>query len=103
MPTSFRVIKREDPGISFGRSYCIKSLKKIFVAGEHCDYETKNWTENTFKVPVLNNWWQTETGHAITASCIGLGHSLDPPKYSAGMPVPGFNGMRLFLFLNPSL
>ncbi|KRT78705.1 AMP-binding protein [Oryctes borbonicus] len=91
VPTSFRVIKREDPKISFGKSYSIKTLKKIFVAGEHCDYETKDWTENTFMVPVLNHWWQTETGHAITATCIGLGNSLRPPKHAAGMPFPGYN------------
>lgn len=92
VPTSFRVLKREDPCVSYGRSYSIKSLKRIFVAGEHCDYETKSWTERVFKVPVLNHWWQTETGHAITATCVGLGNSLYPPKYAAGMPFPGYNG-----------
>lgn len=92
VPTSFRVIKREDPNLHFGNKYSIASLEKIFVAGEHCDYETKSWVEKIFKVPVLNHWWQTETGHAITATCVGLGHSLYPPKYTAGMPFPGYNG-----------
>ncbi|XP_022915542.1 acyl-CoA synthetase short-chain family member 3, mitochondrial [Onthophagus taurus] len=91
VPTSFRVIRREDPKASFGKMYSTKSLKKIFIAGEHCDYETKMWTENTFRVPVLNHWWQTETGHAITATCIGLGHSLKPPKHCAGLPFLGYN------------
>jgi propionyl-CoA synthetase len=40
----------------------------------------------------LDNWWQTETAHAITASCVGLGNSLSPPKDVSGMPVPGFDG-----------
>jgi hypothetical protein len=62
------------------------------VAGEHCDHGTRLWSEKHFKVPVLDNWWQTETAHAITASCVGLGNSLSPPKDVSGMPVPGFDG-----------
>ncbi|XP_017781697.1 PREDICTED: acyl-CoA synthetase short-chain family member 3, mitochondrial isoform X2 [Nicrophorus vespilloides] len=91
VPTSFRVIKREDPDVEYGKGYSLKSLKRIFVAGEHCDYDTKSWVEKIFNVPVLNHWWQTETGHAITATCVGLGHSLSPPKYTAGMPFPGYD------------
>ncbi|XP_025834901.1 acyl-CoA synthetase short-chain family member 3, mitochondrial isoform X2 [Agrilus planipennis] len=91
VPTAFRVIKREDPNVCFGRNYSTKSLRRIFVAGEHCDYETKAWAEKVFNVPVLNHWWQTETGHAITAHCIGLGHSLSPPKYTTGMPFAGYD------------
>ncbi len=44
------------------------------------------------QVPVLDNWWQTETAHAITATCVGLGNDLDPPRDVSGFPVPGFNG-----------
>lgn len=44
------------------------------------------------KVPVLDHWWQTETGHPITSTCVGLGHSLNPPRDSSGVPVPGYNG-----------
>jgi propionyl-CoA synthetase len=40
----------------------------------------------------LNHWWQTETGHSITASCLGFGHNLKPPMFSAGMPFPGYDG-----------
>ena len=65
------------------------SLKYLFVAGEHCDQGTRLWTENQFQVPVLNHWWQTETGHAITATCVGLGNKLNPPKVSTGRAVPG--------------
>ena len=63
----------------------------MFIAGEPCDQNTRNWAEEHFKVPVLNNWWQTETAHPITATCIGLGNSLNPPSTSAGKPVPGFD------------
>ncbi|KAJ3640039.1 hypothetical protein Zmor_003359 [Zophobas morio] len=91
VPTAFRVIHREDPENEFGRKYPVGTLRSIFVAGEHCDYETKSWAEKTFNVPVLNHWWQTETGHAITATCIGLGHNLSPPKYTTGMPFPGYD------------
>lgn len=99
VPTSFRVIKREDKDIAFGRKYSTKSLKRIFVAGEHCDYETKEWTEKTFNVPVLNHWWQTETGHAITATCVGLENSLTPPKHTTGMPFPGYDGENILFYV----
>lgn len=90
-PTTLRLIRRADPMVKLGGKYSTKSLRHVFVAGEHCDQETMQWAENVFKVPILNHWWQTETGHAITASCIGLGHSVKPPKYSAGMPMPGYD------------
>ncbi|XP_058806481.1 acyl-CoA synthetase short-chain family member 3, mitochondrial isoform X2 [Phymastichus coffea] len=65
-------------------------LRAIFCAGEHCDYEAKAWAEKSFKVPILNHWWQTETGHAVTCTCLGYDHPLDPPKYSTGLPIPGY-------------
>ncbi|KAH8278566.1 hypothetical protein KR018_005243, partial [Drosophila ironensis] len=90
VPTSFRVIRRADPDISYGRQYSTKSLRAIFIAGEHCDYETKAWIEKTFKVPALNHWWQTETGSAVTATCLGFNQSLSPPTYSTGLPLMGY-------------
>lgn len=81
------------------------SLKTIFVAGEFCDYETKIWAEKAFKVPILNNWWQTETGHPITALCLGYGDNPSLPKYSTGLPIPGYHSelhfitMMLHMFL----
>ncbi|KAJ8667401.1 hypothetical protein QAD02_009064 [Eretmocerus hayati] len=90
VPTAFRVLRRADPDSLLGQKYSTKSLRAIFVAGEHCDYEAKAWAEKAFKVPILNHWWQTETGHAVTATCLGLDHSLSPPKYSTGLPVPGY-------------
>ncbi|XP_043654256.1 acyl-CoA synthetase short-chain family member 3, mitochondrial [Drosophila teissieri] len=91
VPTSFRVIRRADPDISYGRQYSMKSLRAIFIAGEHCDYETKSWIEKTFKVPVLNHWWQTETGSAVTATCLGFQQNLSPPTYSTGLPLMGYD------------
>ena len=71
----------------------VPRLRSLFVVGEHCDYETREWAEDTFRVPVLDNWWQTETGHSITAACLGLGHGTNPPRDVSGMPLPGYDGM----------
>jgi len=90
-PTALRAIRSEDPELEYGRRYDTSTLRYIFLAGEHCDYETRNWTEQKVKVPVLDHWWQTETGHPITSTCIGLGHSLNPPRDASGVPVPGYN------------
>lgn len=90
-PTALRAIRSEDPELECGRRYDTSTLRYIFLAGEHCDYETRSWTEQKVKVPVLDHWWQTETGHPITSTCIGLGHSLNPPRDASGVPVPGYN------------
>lgn len=91
VPTAFRVIRRVDPEIKCGRKHSIKSLRTIFIAGELCDLETKNWMEKIFKVPVLNHWWQTETGSAITATCTGFNESLHPPNLTTGLPYFGYD------------
>lgn len=80
-----------DPHLKFGKKHNISSLRTIFIAGEHCDLETKRWMENTFRVPVLNNWWQTETGSAITATCLGLSQNLHPPNFTTGLPFVGYD------------
>ncbi|EEB15004.1 luciferase, putative, partial [Pediculus humanus corporis] len=90
-PTALRVIRREDQEAVYSRKYSTKSLRHIFIAGEHSDDETKMWAAKVFKVPILNHWWQTETGHSITATCIGFNHSVDPPRFSAGLPFPGYD------------
>lgn len=95
IPTAFRVIRRVDPDIKFGQKYSTESLRTIFIAGEHCDLETKNWMEKIFKVPVLNHWWQTETGSAITATCLGFNQSLYPPKFSTGKSFVGYDSESL--------
>ncbi|XP_076290784.1 acyl-CoA synthetase short-chain family member 3, mitochondrial [Lasioglossum baleicum] len=91
VPTALRVIRRDDENLILSRKYSTKSLKTIFVAGEFCDYETKIWAEHAFKVPVINNWWQSETGHPITALCLGYGHNPRIPKNSTGLPIPGYH------------
>ena len=85
-----------DPNTVEGHKYDTKCLKYLFVAGEHCDHGTRIWAQNQFGVPVLDNWWQTETAHAIAATCVGLGNQLTPPKDASGMPVPGFDGKLAF-------
>ncbi|XP_021347844.1 acyl-CoA synthetase short-chain family member 3, mitochondrial-like [Mizuhopecten yessoensis] len=91
-PTALRAIRREDPKADYGQKYFpLSKFQNMFVAGEHCDRETMEWTKNTFNVPVLDNWWQTETGWAITSTNIGLGNRTNPPQGVTGMPVPGWN------------
>lgn len=91
VPTAFRVIRRVDPDIKMGKKYSLKSLRTIFIAGEQCDLETKQWIERTMKVPVLNHWWQTETGSAITATCLGFNQPLTVPNLSTGHPFVGYD------------
>ncbi|CAM4469175.1 unnamed protein product [Lepidochelys olivacea] len=94
-PTAIRAIRQQDPEADLGKQYCLTRFRTLFVAGERCDVETLEWSKKVFKVPVLDHWWQTETGSAITASCIGLGNSTTPPPGQAGKPVPGYNVMVL--------
>uniref|UniRef100_A0A667ZY66 Acyl-CoA synthetase short-chain family member 3, mitochondrial n=1 Tax=Myripristis murdjan TaxID=586833 RepID=A0A667ZY66_9TELE len=94
-PTAIRAIRQQDPNAVVGGKYPLTSL---FLAGERCDVETLEWAKRSFGVPVLDHWWQTETGSAITSSCIGLGNSLTPPAGQAGKPVPGYNVGASFLF-----
>jgi len=90
-PTAIRAIKREDQVGEYASRYDLSKLRYLFVAGEHCDYDTRLWAEKVFNTAVLDNWWQTETGHALTASCMGYGHSLTPPKDVSGKAVPGWD------------
>lgn len=90
-PTALRAILRKDPEAKEGRKYDTSSLKYLFVAGEPLDHETRVWAENTFQVPVLDNWWQTETGYAITAHAVGMNMSLNPPRGTSGKPFVGFD------------
>ncbi|KAM4670244.1 acyl-CoA synthetase short-chain family member 3, mitochondrial isoform 2-T2 [Amazona ochrocephala] len=94
-PTAIRAIRQQDPEAALGKQYSLKRFRTLFVAGEHCDVDTLEWSKKVFRVPVLDHWWQTESGSAITASCIGLGNSTTPPPGQAGKPVPGYNVMIL--------
>ncbi len=89
-PTAFRAIKKEDPqGEHVGR-HDISRLRTLFLAGERADPDTIKWAERHVKVPVIDHWWQTETGAPMTQNPAGLG--LLPVKYgSPGVPMPGFD------------
>ncbi|KAJ8332431.1 hypothetical protein SKAU_G00426040 [Synaphobranchus kaupii] len=90
-PTAMRAIRQVDPQASAGTRYPRPRMRTLFLAGERCDGETLDWAKRSFGVPVLDHWWQTESGSAITATCIGLGNTLSPPPGQAGKPVPGYN------------
>lgn len=90
-PTALRAIKREDPEVAEGRKYDTGSLRYLFVAGEPLDHETRVWSEKSFGAPVLDNWWQTETGFPITAHSVGMNMSLNPPRNASGKPMVGYN------------
>ena len=72
-PTAFRAIKREDPNGEFIRKYDLSGFRTLFLAGERCDPDTLLWAQKQLGVPVIDHWWQTETGWPIGANCIGLG------------------------------
>jgi propionyl-CoA synthetase len=88
-PTAFRAIKKEDPdGKHIGR-YARSSFRTLFLAGERADPDTIKWAEDKLKVPVIDHWWQTETGWPIAANPVGLGAL--PVKYgSPSVPMPGY-------------
>jgi propionyl-CoA synthetase len=88
-PTAFRAIKREDPEGTYIRKYDLSSFRMLFLAGERCDPDTLLWAQEKLGVPVIDHWWQTETGWAIGANLAGLG--LLPVKPgSCTRAVPGY-------------
>ena len=89
-PTAFRAIKKEDPDGTFLKKYDISSLRSLFLAGERSDPATLEWAEEKLGVPVVDHWWQTETGWAICANCLGL-EQFPKLHGSAGKPVPGWD------------
>ena len=89
-PTAFRAIKREDYAGDYVRQYDLKEFRTLFLAGERCDPDTLTWAERQLGVPVIDHWWQTETGWPIGANCTGL--ELLPVKPgSCGKAVPGYD------------
>jgi len=88
-PTAFRAIRTADPEGEFIRQRDLSNLRTLFLAGERADPETIKWAERQLKVPVIDHWWQTETGAPISHNPVGLG--LLPVKYgSPGVPMPGY-------------
>ena len=88
-PTAFRAIKGQDPKGEHVRNHDLSKFRTLFLAGERADPETIKWAENQLKVPVIDHWWQTETGAPISQNPIGLGQL--PVKYgSPAVPMPGY-------------
>lgn len=89
-PTAFRAIRREDPEAEHLAQYDLNHFKTLFLAGERCDPETLHWAENKLKVPVIDHWWQTETGWPITANLMGVA-PMPVKAGSAGLPMPTYD------------
>jgi propionyl-CoA synthetase len=89
-PTAFRAIKREDPNGKLLKQYDLSNFRTLFLAGERTDPDTLHWAEDMLKVPVIDHWWQTETGWAMGANCIGI-EMLPVKPGSPTRPVPGYD------------
>ena len=89
-PTAFRAIKKEDPTGEYIGRYDISSLRYLFLAGERTDPDTLHWAEDKLSVPVIDHWWQTETGWSIAANCAGI-ELLPIKEGSPSLPVPGWD------------
>jgi propionyl-CoA synthetase len=88
-PTAIRAVKKEDPEAKLAAGYDLSSLKLLFLAGERLDPETYSWAGERLGVPVVDNWWQTETGWPIAASPRGL-EELPTKPGTPSVPVPGY-------------
>ncbi|MCH7930563.1 MAG: propionyl-CoA synthetase, partial [Proteobacteria bacterium] len=88
-PTAFRAIKRDDPDAEYMKKYDLSCFRTLFLAGERLDPDTLQWAERHLGTPVIDHWWQTETGWAIGANCIGLG-ALPVKQGSPTKAVPGY-------------
>ena len=89
-PTAFRAIKREDPAGALIKKYDLSNFKALFLAGERCDPDTLHWAKNHLQVPVIDHWWQTETGWPVCANCLGI-ETLQVKPGSPSKPVPGWD------------
>ncbi|MEK9606724.1 MAG: AMP-binding protein, partial [Gammaproteobacteria bacterium] len=88
-PTAFRAIRKEDPHAELYKKYDLSSLKALYLAGERLDPPTYHWLDEISGLPVVDHWWQTETGWAIACNPRGL-ESFTPKAGSATKPTPGF-------------
>ncbi|MBO6549190.1 MAG: AMP-binding protein [Rhizobiales bacterium] len=88
-PTAIRAIKREDPNGELMEKADLTSFRALFLAGERADPDTINWSAESLKVPVIDHWWQTETGWAITGIPYGL-EKLPTKVGSSNLPMPGY-------------
>ena len=89
-PTAFRAIKKEDPNGDFLKKYDLSCFEALYLAGERLDPDTYHWACNLLKVPVIDHWWQTETGWAIVANCRGI-EEFPVKAGSPTKPVVGYD------------
>lgn len=89
-PTAFRAVKREDPTGALVKDYDLSSLKQVYLAGERADPDTIEWAQTQLGVPVIDHWWQTETGWAIAANPLGI-EELPIKLGSPAVPMPGYD------------
>ena len=89
-PTAFRAIRKEDPRGEYLSKYDLSGLESLFLAGERCDPNTLAWAQEQLGVPVIDHWWQTETGWPICSNCLGI-ELLPVVPGSPARPVPGYD------------
>ena len=89
-PTAFRAIKREDPNGDLIKQYDMSKFESLFLAGERTDPDTLQWAEDKLGVPVIDHWWQTESGWPIVSNCMGL-HAFEGRPGSPTKSVPGWD------------
>jgi len=89
-PTALRAIRREDPGLDELAAHDLSSLRAVYLAGERMDPETWHWVNDGLRVPVVDHWWQTETGWPICANPRGI-ETLPAKAGSTSVPMPGFD------------
>ena len=89
-PTAFRAIRQQDPDGALIADYDLSHFRTLFLAGERCDPDTLHWAEIKLGVPVIDHWWQTETGWAIASNCVGI-ETLPVKAGSAACAAPGWD------------
>ncbi|WP_435229924.1 propionate-CoA ligase PrpE [Pseudopelagicola sp. nBUS_20] len=89
-PTAFRAVKREDPKGTLVKKYDLSCLKQVYLAGERADPDTIIWAQDQLGTPVIDHWWQTETGWAIAANPLGI-EELPTKLGSPTVPMPGYD------------
>ncbi|MGW0200610.1 propionyl-CoA synthetase [Nonomuraea sp. NPDC003201] len=89
-PTAIRAIKKEDPSGIFPKKWDLSGLRYLFLAGERLDPDTYHWASDLLGIPVIDHWWQTETGWPIAANCVGI-EPLPLKPGSPTKPVPGWD------------
>jgi propionyl-CoA synthetase len=99
-PTAFRAIKKEDPQGEYLAKYDLSRLQALFLAGERCDPHTLEWAQEKLQIPVIDHWWQTETGWPICSNCLGI-ELLPIVPGSPARAVPGYDVQALDAEGNP--